>query len=200
MPEIIPRWEWRTFGNDFGEAEMRLRSQLEANPEAKVRESVETYVVSAASGSNTKVRDMLMDIKRLLQANQDRLEQWDPVLKTGFPMLSTTVFELFRVWNVPVPQLNRSEYSFDQLLQEVVKPHADLRAILVQKQRHGATINGCIVEIADLRFDGTPISTVAVEMEDPGKVIETVRQLGLERFENINYVKALKRFKGISEA
>ncbi len=59
---------------------------------------------------------------------------------------------------------------------------------------------GCIVEIANLWFDGTPVRTIAVEQEDPAAVTAAVRKLGLERFENVNYVKALKRFKGIPNA
>ena len=39
--------------------------------------------------------------------------------------------------------------------------------VRVEKERHGFMINGCIVEIANLKFDGQPIRTVAVEMEDP---------------------------------
>jgi hypothetical protein len=58
-------------------------------------------------------------------------------------------------------------------------------------------INGCIVEMADLKFDGKPVRTVAVEMEDPGQVMATVKELQLVQFENVNYLKALKRFAGM---
>ena len=34
--------------------------------------------------------------------------------------------------------------------------------------------------------------TAAVELEDPAKVIGTVRELKLDMFENINYINALK--------
>ena len=35
---------------------------------------------------NTKIRDMLMDIKTLQQVNGDKLEQWFPIMKAGFPL------------------------------------------------------------------------------------------------------------------
>jgi exopolyphosphatase/guanosine-5'-triphosphate,3'-diphosphate pyrophosphatase len=196
MAEIIPRWEWRTFGAEFGEAETLIRQ----SGDGKVRESGETYIVSAASSNNTKVRDMLMDIKRLQQVNADKLEQWNPVMKSGFPLTPIVLLDVFRAWNLAMPKFQREEYSFEQFLAEIVRPHPQLRAIAVAKRRCGFTVNGCIVEIADLTFDDAPIRTVAVEQEDPARVIATVRQLRLNAFENINYVKALKRSKGIAEA
>lgn len=86
MDKIIPRWEWRSFGQHFGEAEARMAA---LTPEA-VQESDEVYLLpgaglSAASG-NVKVRAELMDIKILQQVNADGLEQWTPVMKAGFPL------------------------------------------------------------------------------------------------------------------
>ena len=81
-PVIIPRWEYRTFGESFGEAEANIRS----HGEAKARSSAETYIVSFDSPNNTKIRDGLMDIKKLENVNADTLEQWNPVLKSGFPL------------------------------------------------------------------------------------------------------------------
>ena len=63
--------------------------------------------------------------------------------------------------------------------------------------RHGYAVEGCIVEIADLKFDGVPIRTVAVEDVDPALVVEKVKRLGLASFPNVNYVKALKRHAAI---
>ena len=80
MDNIIPRWEWRSFGRCFGEAEARLAA---LTPEG-VQESDEVYLLSGAGG-NVKVRADLMDIKMLQQVNADGLEQWTPVMKAGFP-------------------------------------------------------------------------------------------------------------------
>ena len=61
MSGIIARWEWRTFGSDFGEAEARIA----AHPVTRKLESSEVYILSARSDDNTKIRDALMDIKTL---------------------------------------------------------------------------------------------------------------------------------------
>ncbi|HOW45947.1 MAG TPA: hypothetical protein PK919_12370 [Candidatus Aminicenantes bacterium] len=193
MAEIIARWEWRTFGDAFGAAEKNIL----AFPPDKVRSSSEVYILSRNSMDNTKIRDMLMDIKTLRQVNADKLEQWFPVMKAGFPLAQAVLADVFKAWKAAPPLLAREAYGYDEFLGELVAPHADLRMVRVEKERHGFMINGCIVEIADLKFDGAPIRTVAVEMADPAAVMRTVRQLGLEGFENVNYLKALKRFVGM---
>lgn len=194
MDKIIARWEWRTFGETFGKAEERIR----AFPCDKVRKSSEVYILSRKSMDNTKIRDMLMDIKTLQQINADRLEQWYPVMKAAFPLEHNVLVDVFAAWKVAVPKLERDRYPYEEFLQELVGRHPDLRAVAVEKERHGFSVNGCIVEIADLKFDGTPIRTVAVEMEDPVNVLNTVGELELHGFENVNYLKALKRFAGMA--
>lgn len=194
MDKIIARWEWRTFADDLGAAEERIRSF----PCDKVRHSSEVYILSKNSMDNTKIRDMLMDIKTLQQVNADKLEQWCPVMKAGFPLDREVLGKVFSAWRVSLPVLRSKDYGYDEFLAELVKPHAELRAVQVDKERHGFMINGCIVEIANLKFDGQAIRTAAVEMEDPDNVAKTVRELRLDNFENVNYLKALKRFAGMA--
>jgi exopolyphosphatase / guanosine-5'-triphosphate,3'-diphosphate pyrophosphatase len=77
---IVPRWEWRTFGRDFGQAE----DTIEAMEPSGVAESDELYVLSP-DGENVKVRDGLLDIKALREADRAGLQRWEPVLKAEFP-------------------------------------------------------------------------------------------------------------------
>jgi exopolyphosphatase/guanosine-5'-triphosphate,3'-diphosphate pyrophosphatase len=79
-----------------------------------------------------------------------------------------------------------------QFIDELIKTSRHLRAIDVKKVRTGYTINGCIAEMAEVTADGRKVRTVAIESEDPARVIATVRQLGLDRFPNINYLRGLK--------
>ena len=65
MEAIIPRWKWRTFGASFGEADRRF-SALEPD---RVQESGEVYLLSRNTNANVKIRDRLMDIKRLERVN-----------------------------------------------------------------------------------------------------------------------------------
>ena len=45
MAEIVPRWEWRTFGDEFGAAEERFAA---LEPE-RIQESDELYLLSRTS-------------------------------------------------------------------------------------------------------------------------------------------------------
>ena len=76
MSEIIPRWEWRSFGSHFGDAEARLK----ARGADKLQHSDEIYLLSSVSDANVKIRDGLMDIKHLEKTNTYGFEQWRPVL------------------------------------------------------------------------------------------------------------------------
>ena len=102
MSEIIPRWEWRSFGPRFGEAEKRLAALTPSG----VQESDEVYLLSGAGG-NVKIRAALMDIKVLRQVNADGLEQWTPVMKAGFPIGATDAARVFEALQLPVPSLSR---------------------------------------------------------------------------------------------
>jgi exopolyphosphatase/guanosine-5'-triphosphate,3'-diphosphate pyrophosphatase len=102
MPEIIPRWEWRWFGNRFGPAEARLAAMTPGG----VQVSSETYLLSGA-GDNVKVRDALMDIKVLREVDANGLEQWTPVMKAGFPLPAAEVAKVFAALRLDVPPLRR---------------------------------------------------------------------------------------------
>ncbi|GIK20909.1 MAG: hypothetical protein HND40_09645 [Ignavibacteriota bacterium] len=193
MENIIPRWEWRTFTNDLGKAEENIRK----HPEGKTRESDEVYILSEVSMDNTKVRDDLMDIKTLQQVNEDRLEQWLPIMKGTFPLPVSEIEKVFKCFKVALPKFERTEYTFQQYIDEVIKPSKLLKAVNVHKKRTGFTINNTIVEIAEVTVDGKVIKTAAVEMEDPALVIKTVRELELDKFPNINYLRGLKNLVGM---
>jgi exopolyphosphatase/guanosine-5'-triphosphate,3'-diphosphate pyrophosphatase len=75
---IVPRWEWRTFGDGFGAVDRRFDA---LEPEA-VRETDEVYVLSRLSDSSVKLRDDVIDVKVLREVSVDGLERWEPVLKT----------------------------------------------------------------------------------------------------------------------
>ncbi len=189
MEKIIPRWEWRTFGQDLQDGVKAVQKYaLE-----KERESSEIYILSEKSSDNTKIRNKLMDIKTLLRVNNDGLEQWTPILKAGFPIHITDLAIVFKAFNIPLPDLKRDEYTYTEYLDELIAPRAELHTVHVFKKRFGYTIDDCIVEIADVTFNGNPTQTIAVEHPNSELVVKTVRNLGLDRYENVNYIKAMKR-------
>jgi exopolyphosphatase/guanosine-5'-triphosphate,3'-diphosphate pyrophosphatase len=195
-PEIVPRWEWRTFGDSFGAAE---KSFAALTPE-RVQESDEIYLLSTADGDTVKVRDELMDVKHLEHVDDDGLEQWLPVMKAGFPLPAADVGAVLGSLRVTAPALERDAYTLDQLLDEIVRPHDELRDVQVHKRRQRYTIGGCTSELTDVRADGSSTRTIALETEDAARVIAAVRELGLESRSNTSYPRGLKALLGFGPA
>ena len=84
---IVPRWEWRTFGERFGDAESRLA----ARPRERVQESDELYLLSVERATSSRSATGCMDVKHLEQVDDDGLEQWMPVMKAAFPLPAADV-------------------------------------------------------------------------------------------------------------
>ncbi len=191
-PEIVPRWEWRTFGDRFGEADSHFAS---LTPD-RVQESDEVYLLSRASDASVKVRDGLMDVKRLERTNDDGLEQWIPVMKATYPLSSADVGAVLEALGAAVPALGRSEYTLDELIAEVIGPNDDLAALAVHKRRERYSIGGCMAELTEVRTAQGSRRTIAVELEDAARVSAAVRELGLDSRRNVSMARGLKALAG----
>ena len=187
MAEIIPRWEWRTFGLRFGTAE----GHFAALTPGGIQESDELYLLSSA-GDNVKVRDDLMDIKVLVEVDADGLEQWRPVMKAGFPLPAADVSKVLEALHLPRPPLAREAYTLDQFVTEVAEPSGTMRAVKVHKRRVRYMVGGCTAEVSDVVADGRPTRTIAIESEDAAAVIAAVRSVGLGGYVNTSYPKGLR--------
>ena len=186
MDKIVPRWEWRSFGRSFGQAEALLAA---LTPDA-VQESDEVYLLSGA-GDNVKIRADLMDIKVLRESNADGLEQWMPVMKAGFPLTSADVARVFGSLRLPVPELSRESYTLGEFIAAFAPPEAAIRRVNVHKRRVRYTFGGCTAECCDVVANGKPTRTIAVESPDPAAVIRAVRELGLGGYSNSSYPRGL---------
>ena len=182
MNKINPRWEWRSFGRCFGEAEARLAKLTPGG----VQESDEIYLLSGA-GDNVKVRDALMDIKVLREVSSDGLEQWTPVMKAGFPLPAAEAAKVLESLHLPVPPMSRAAFTLDEFLEQFAAPGAAIRAVKVHKRRTRYTVGGCMAELSDVVANGKPTRTIAVESEDAAGVIRAVRELGLGGYMNTSY-------------
>jgi len=195
VSEIKPRFEFRTFAQDFGMVVEKMRRLATCE---QIRESSEIYIMSAGnSENNTKVRDDKMDIKVFVQ-KVEGLEQWNPRMKGTFPMKVATIRdEVFPAFGVDLPKFARDEYTLKQYVDEVIRPHKDLVPASVFKRRFAFTVNGCITEYAELLINGAAIRTVAVESTEVQDILGAKRMLGLDEYENVNYLRAIKRIIGM---
>jgi exopolyphosphatase / guanosine-5'-triphosphate,3'-diphosphate pyrophosphatase len=186
MANIVPRWEWRTFGSHFGLAEEHFAALTQGG----VQESDELYIVGGA-GDNVKVRDGLMDIKVLRDTNPDGLECWEPVMKAAFPLAKADVSKVFESLRLPPPAFTRGAYDLEQFVDELVTPREALRAVAVHKRRVRYKVGGCTSEVSEITADGKPTRTIAIESEDAAAVITAVRSVGLEGWLNTSYPRGL---------
>jgi exopolyphosphatase / guanosine-5'-triphosphate,3'-diphosphate pyrophosphatase len=186
MTTIVPRWEWRTFGSEFGAAE----SVFAGLEPTAIQESDEVYL-RTGSGPIVKLRDGLMDVKILQAVSPEGLEQWIPVMKEGFPLAATDVAKVFAMLEIAPQPLNRDSYTLDQFLSEVLASHPQVTAVPIHKRRVRYTWQGCMAEVTDLVVDGVPMRTIAIESEDPDKVIAAVNAAGMQSLVNHNFVRAM---------
>lgn len=185
--EVIPRWEWRTFGERFTQA----LAVLTALPH-DIKDSAETYLLCPSPDVNAKVRGRQLDIKRL--HGRDRgLELWSPVFKADFPLKAADVATLYREWALPMPPLTRTVYTLEQLLREVLTQTSAIVIAPIIKTRRQAQLDGCAIEVSTVRIGRQALETVAVESEQPDRIEPVVRRLGLAGMTNENYVAGLKR-------
>jgi exopolyphosphatase/guanosine-5'-triphosphate,3'-diphosphate pyrophosphatase len=188
-PPIVPRWEWRTFGDALGAVEAEL-GQWDAGGES---ESDELYLLSA-DGDNVKIRDELLDIKVLREVDHGGLERWEPTLKASFPLDAPTLATVFEALRQPLPELSRQTYSQDQLLSELVGASDAIRVTPVHKLRRRYSRSECMAELSDLGVAGRPIRTLALESIDPAAVTAQVAALGLQDRVNTSVPRALLTF------
>ena len=194
-----PRFEYRSFGRCFEkQAERMARLSIPVPEKVWERKSTETYIVSRTNDvNNTKIRDGKMDIKTFVQC-VDGFEQWNPLMKGEFPiaaaMLRDEVFPAFKVGNLPA--LDKDSYTLDEFL-TMIKNHPDLQAVTVEKVRYGYMVNNTICETGDVYINGAKVVTINSESTEVEDLQKTVKDLGLEGVENINYLQAIKRVIGM---
>jgi exopolyphosphatase/guanosine-5'-triphosphate,3'-diphosphate pyrophosphatase len=177
------RWEWRTFGDDLGTAESRLESvEVES-----VADSDETYLLSAQCHDAVKVRAGLMDVKHLERVDDDGLELWKPVMKAELPISAADARAVLAALGVPAPLADGS-YDLDGIA--AVSPA--VQVVPVHKKRRHFTFGGCMAELTDVRAARHSMRTIAIESEQPERVIAAVRELGLEPRPNVSFPHGLK--------
>ena len=178
------RWEWRTFGEQFGGAEERLGAM---EPE-RVVESDETYLLSAEGVDAVKLRDGLMDVKHLEQVDDDGLELWKPVMKSPLPISAADARAVLAALGISA-SLDRDRYDLADIASAA---GGAVRVVPVHKTRRHGTIGGCMAELTDLRTGDRSTRTIAIESEEPARVIAAVRELGLGLRPNVSVPRALK--------
>ena len=192
-----PRFEFRSFGQDFNNQAARMaRLSIPIPEKLWVRHSPEIYIMSRINDiNNTKIRDGKMDIKTYVQT-VDGLEQWNPLTKTEFPVsIDFLKSDIFPAFQVDIPSFNKSEYTMDEFL-EMVKSQSELQAVRVVKERFGYMVNNTICEVGNVIINGAKVMSINSESTELDDIKKTMSDIGLDGVENINYLQAIKRVLG----
>ena len=198
--QTTPRYEFRTFGYDLNSYLKLMQEYTQPVPkDLQIRHFYDVYIISKNTDNvNIKVKKDLLDVKKLIRVD-GKLEQWDTIAKHEFPISKELFLDaILSDLKVDIPVLNSFVFNVDELL-SIAKHHKDLLAVSVQKKRHAFIINVTICEFAEVLIDEENLFSVAVESTNKNEVQLTLKQLGLDSFNNINYVKAIKQIKGLSD-
>lgn len=193
-----PRFEFRTFGREFDEASFRMGRLSGFVPEKLwERRSEEIYIVSATNDkNNTKIRNGKMDIKTFI-TEKDGLEQWNPLMKGEFPISKEILEkEVFPAFAVEMPALTKDSYSLGEFL-VMVRANSSIKAVRVEKQRYGYMVNDTICEVGNVWINGAKLVTINSESTVLADILKTMKDVGIDKFENINYLQAVKRVIGM---
>jgi hypothetical protein len=191
--QIIPRWEWRTFSASLAARERAIGPLADVAP----RNSSEIYILSLHGPQNAKLRDGLIDIKRLQQVDDDGLELWEPVFKAKFPLGRSDIAVAFSEWHLPLPALSRDSYTIEEFFNSLIAAQPALRVARVDKSRRGFVFQGCIAEFVRLSVESRSLQSFSLEHEDRSLILAALEQLGLDSHANTSYPLGLKRALGL---
>jgi hypothetical protein len=192
MGEIKPRYEFRI----WSESLTPLEKKLGAMAQPRETRSQETYLISAVTEKcNAKIRAELMDIKVLI-AEDRGLEQWKPIMKSGFPLAASVIAEqVFPSLQVAATQLTKDEYTMQEFFGELINKEAKIAVVDVSKTRYQFNIGDCAAEYSNITINNVLRDTVAVESTDPDAVLALVKTLGINE-PNVSYIREIRRILG----
>lgn len=187
---VDARYEFRHFSDNLA----RFRDDFKQHSSDEIRrESEEKYIVSPEIDKyNFKFRFDKLDVKELLEV-KGKLELWYPVVKTGFPVDAQLLVEkICPLMHIHPEVIDKSLYTLDEFMDEVVSGQEHLFFADVKKLRYGYSINDCMAEYAEVTINGKKTKTVSIESTEPEKILETMKMFGMDGLENMSYVKIVK--------
>jgi hypothetical protein len=189
-------FEFRSFGQDFGQAEEKL-NMLGKNIAPK--ESYDYYILSEVNQTyNILIRNKRLVIKELI-ATVENLEKWNVEFDQHFPV-SKEIIEntFFPALGLEAPNLEDKDYDIITFIEEVVNKDPDLKIVEVFKSKVEFIYNNCNCEIASNLINGAFIKTFNIESENVKEVHNTLDELNITgNFINTNYPLKIKQIIGL---
>jgi hypothetical protein len=186
----VTRFEFRVFGDNL--AALREAFAALATGEAQPA-SRETYILTRLNvESNVKIRGDRLEVKGL-QGRLRLLEQWQPILKSEFPVPADDIE------NVVAPALGVDmeldavpPLTEDVLLALAIEQPA-LGSVVVEKQRTLFDLGDCEAEFTHLVIGDERLETVAIEAIEAKAAERVLKRTGLDAQQNESYSVFLQR-------
>lgn len=194
--KIVPRAEFRVFGREIIQrVQERMWNGKTVLYQAR-KMPVETYFLSRHTDeANVKVREGLLDIKTKVGETPEGYEIFQPRGKFQFPVKREELATILSHLKVKMT-LEAETYTIEQFI-SMVREHAEMAAVSVEKMRYGFSIDGIICEYAQVWFNGAMVETACAESENYAGMKQVVEALDIASLPNTNYLKAAKRVVGM---
>jgi len=192
--DSAPRYEFRIFATTLDAIAEPIIAEAACS---EVAESREFYLVTREpSPYNVKIRDNRIEVKELLRVERE-LELWRPLRAWAFPLPAAFLRETLPPFLGVSIRGDADGDSIEAFVRTVVETCAELWCAAVAKRRRHYAFSGCRVEIDDVRIDGSPLRSIAIESESVDAVLVARAQYGLEGYENVNFPCAVRRSLGL---
>ncbi len=186
----VSRFEFRIFGSDLS----ALRDALAALGAGVAQpESSETYIVTRLNvESNVKIRAHRLEVKGL-QGRLRLLEQWEPVLKSEFPVPADAIENIVAPALGVDVELEEAPALTESALLSLLVEQPSLASVVVDKERTLFDLGACEAEFTELQIGDEQLQTVAIETPEAEAAEALLRRLGLEAMQNESYPLFLQR-------
>ncbi len=94
--------------------------------------------------------------------------------------------------------LEKGMYTLEEFI-ALGDAHPDLAAVSIEKTRYGFSVGDIICEYGEILFNGAKLETVCCESEDYAGMKTAIEALEIDKYENINYLRAAKRTIGMEK-
>jgi hypothetical protein len=186
----VARFEFRIFGSDLTpmrDAFAALGAGV-AQPQSR-----ETYIVTRLNvESNVKIRARRLEVKGL-KGRLRLLEQWQPILKSEFPVPAHDIENIVAPALGVDVELGDAPPLAESTLLALVAEQPALAVVVMDKQRTLFDLDDCEAEVTRLSIGDERLETVAIEAAEAKAAEALLKRTGLEEMQNESYSVFLQR-------
>ncbi|MFU8815340.1 MAG: hypothetical protein ACNA7W_08335 [Pseudomonadales bacterium] len=190
------RFEFRVFApvRRYGALVQRFDGVLDAGEQDR-REEVYLFGMGAATPQTSlKLRDGALCLKRLLRLSGD-LELWRPE-QDVFPLDRTTGVRIARTG--AMPSVPGGGWTLAAHLLRDAEKAPDICLAHVRKLRRKFARGGLCGEAVRMEVNGAELASLALEDEDPERLMKLRAKLQLGGWENVCYPRMLQYLSGMA--